>query len=171
MRALRAVLALALLSAAAADTTPPNFSAGYPSVTAVTGSQFTLNVKSNEAGKAYYYVVAGASPTPPTPAQLEAQYASAYGAVTIFAKGEITLTAADTAYDVDVTGLSENTVYSVFVVAEDDQATPNLQTAVTDLDVTTADDTAPSFATGFPKATEIKDTEFKLVVEDRKSVV
>lgn len=165
MRALRAVLALALLSAAAADTTPPNFSAGYPSVTAVTGSQFTLNVKSNEAGKAYYYVVAGASPTPPTPAQLEAQYASAYGAVTIFAKGEITLTAADTAYDVDVTGLSENTVYSVFVVAEDDQATPNLQTAVTDLDVTTADDTAPSFATGFPKATEIKDTEFKLVVE------
>ena len=30
MRALRAVLALALVSAAAADTTPPNFSAGYP---------------------------------------------------------------------------------------------------------------------------------------------
>ena len=68
MRALRAVFALALVSAVAADTTPPNFSAGYPSVTAVTGSQFTLNVKSNEAGKAYYYVVAGASPTPPTPA-------------------------------------------------------------------------------------------------------
>ena len=165
MRALRAVFTLALVSAVAADTTPPNFSAGYPSVTAVTGSQFTLNVKSNEAGKAYYYVVAGASPTPPTPAQLEAQYASAYGAVTIFAKGELTLTAADTAYDVNVTGLSENTVYSVFVVAEDDQATPNLQTAVTDLDVTTADDTPPSFASGFPKATEIKDTEFKLVVE------
>ena len=165
MRALRAVLALALVSAAAADTTPPNFSAGYPSVTAVSGSQFTLNVQSNEAGKAYYYVVADASPTPPTPAQLEAQYASAYGAVTIFAKGEITLTAADTAYDVNVTGLSENTAYSVFVVAEDDQATPNLQTAVTDLDVTTADDTPPSFASGFPKATEIKDTEFKLVVE------
>ena len=165
MRALRAVFALALVSAVAADTTPPNFSAGYPSVTAVTGSQFTLNVKSNEAGKAYYYVVAGASPTPPTPAQLEAQYDSAYGAVTIFAKGELTITAADTAYDVNVTGLSENTVYSVFIVAEDDQATPNLQTAVTDLDVTSADDTPPSFASGFPKATEIKATEFKLVVE------
>ena len=134
-------------------------------MTAVSGSQFTLNVQSNEAGKAYYYVVADASPTPPTPAQLEAQYASAYGTVTIFAKGEITLTAADTAYDVNVTGLSENTAYSVFVVAEDDQAAPNLQTPVTDLDVTTADDTPPSFASGFPKATEIKDTEFKLVVE------
>jgi hypothetical protein len=163
-RTLGALLALALISAAVADSTPPNFSPGYPAVTSVDGSGFDLEVKSSEAGKVFYYVVAGSSPTPPTPAQLKSQYASAYGSVTILQKGEITVTA-DTLATASISGLSENQVLSVFLVAEDAEATPNLQAAVTDLALTTADDTPPTFVAGFPKVTEIKTTGFNLVVE------
>ena len=171
-RALRVVFALVLVTAAAADSTPPNFHAGYPSISNVDGSSFDLNVKSNEAGTVYYYVVAGSNPTPPTPAQLQTQYTSAYGTTTILKKGAIVVTAdtANTVADNDfdtgsVTGLSENQVLSVFLVAEDGESTPNIQTAVTHLSVTTADDTPPTFVSGFPKATEITATDFNLVVE------
>ena len=57
-RTLRALLALALISAAVADSTPPNFSPGYPAVTSVDGSGFDLEVKSSEAGKVFYYGIA-----------------------------------------------------------------------------------------------------------------
>lgn len=120
----------------------------------------------NEAGTVYYYVVSAANPTEPTPAELKAQ-TNTYGtggSVTVAAKGS-EAAAADTEVVVDLSGFSDNEVLSIFVVAEDDETTPNIQGAVTDLDLTMADDTAPSFATGFPMATSISGGDLDLLVK------
>ena len=79
----------------------------------------------NEAGTVYYYVVSAANPTEPTPAELKAQ-TNTYGtggSVTVAAKGSESA-AADTEAVVNLSGFSDNEVLSIFVVAEDDEASP-----------------------------------------------
>ena len=120
----------------------------------------------SEAGTVYYYVVSAANPTEPTPAELKAQ-TNTYGtggSVTVAAKGSESA-AADTEVVVNLSGFSDRRGAQHLVVAEDDEASPNIQGAVTDLDLTMADDTAPSFATGFPMATSISGGDLDLLVK------
>ena len=56
--------------------------------------------------------------------------------------------------------------YDVYVVAQDDMATPNLQTYPVKLDVTTGlDQTPPSYLTGYPTTSGVDDFAFAVDVQ------
>lgn len=120
---------------AAADTTAPTYITGFPATANVLSTSFDTNVQLNEIGRAYMVVVADAAAAP-TSAQVKAGLNSA-GAAALKA-GNVIVAAASTTYTIPTTGLTASTAYDVYVVAEDDEATPNLQATPVKLDVTTA---------------------------------
>lgn len=136
------------------DIWAPVFTSGFPATSAIVDGGFDLSVNLNEAGTAYYAVVASGA-TAPTSAEVKA-------GTGFDAAGSITVTAKNTAYSANLTGLGTATDYDVYLVAEDGlgnlQATPSL------LSVTTTDTTAPVFTTGFPNAANILETGFNLNV-------
>jgi len=109
----------------APDVTAPVFTTGYPEVTNVNSTQADLEVNMDEAGKAYYVVVPDGS-TAPTTAEVVA--GANYGTVTLAGSGTITLSAGSTTGSETITGLTDKTNYDIYVVAEDDETTPNRQT-------------------------------------------
>lgn len=116
------------------DTTPPVFENSTPSSTSITTTGFTLNTDINEAGKIYYVVVADGA-TAPTSAEVKAGTGSGgSGQVT---SGNAAVSTGSFTNAFSVTGLTASTAYDVYVVAEDDEGTPNLQTSPTKIDVTT----------------------------------
>ena len=125
----------------------------------------------SETGDVHYYVVAGANPDAPTVSELQGQ-TSTYGSpsVSVKAKGTIAVADATQSYEVTIddttaeTGVTfaDGEVLSVFIVAEDDAA--NAQSAVTDLEITLADDKPPASASGYPKATSVATDAFDLEV-------
>ena len=113
------------------DAAAPTNASGYPKADTVTTDGFTVRVKTSEAGRAYYVVLAdGASA--PTAAEVKAGTASGGGAV--LASGSIALVANTEGSDA-VSGLTDGTAYDVYVVCEDSNS--NLQSSTTEVDVTT----------------------------------
>jgi hypothetical protein len=106
------------------DNAAPTWTSGCPKADTVTSTSFTARAKTNENGKAYYVVVADGA-TAPTPAEVKAGTASGGGAA--IKSGTLTLTA-NTEASASVTGLTAETNYDVYFVAED--RLPNLQSAV-----------------------------------------
>jgi hypothetical protein len=116
---------------AAGDTTPPTFSAG-PASANVSDTSFDITATLNENGTVYAVVVAdGAS----APSSAEVKAGTGSGG-----SGQL---ATDSAVDsgsgvtLNLTGLTASTAYDVYVVAEDDEGTPNLQASPTLVNVTT----------------------------------
>jgi hypothetical protein len=113
------------------DTTPPTFSAG-PASANVSDTSFDITATLNENGTVYAVVVAdGAS----APSSTEVKAGTGSGG-----SGQLaTDSAADSGSGVtlNLTGLSASTAYDVYVVAEDDEGTPNLQASPTLVNVTT----------------------------------
>ncbi|WBX70964.1 MBG domain-containing protein [Tenacibaculum retecalamus] len=116
------------------DTTPPIFENSTPSAASIAGTSFTLNTDINETGKIYYVAVADGA-TVPTSAEVKAGTASGGGAAIKSAKATVSSGGFTNVFS--VTGLIEGTAYDVYVVAQDDEATPNLQAIPTKIDVTT----------------------------------
>jgi len=116
------------------DNTPPVFSSGFPAVANINATQADLQVSMDEPGKAYYVVVPDGS-TPPTVAEVVA--GTNYGTVTLVTKGIIDVTAGGSSYSATLTGLTDKTNYDIYVVAEDDETTPNRQTETTKVDLYT----------------------------------
>lgn len=125
-------------TAAAADTTAPTWASTWPSVGNITGSGLTVRAKINEAGTAFYVVVA-AGATAPSAAQVKARVN--YAGVTLVASGSLAL-AANTEATAAVGGLAAGTSYDVYVVAQD--AVPNLQTTPVKLTATTTAPASPA---------------------------
>ena len=123
---------------ATADATAPEFIVNYPGIANLLQSQFDLSVQLNEMGKAYYVVLADGA-TAPSAAQVKAGQDNASAAVSI--SGFLTITAANANATKTITGLTSNTTYDVFVVAED--AALNLQANPVKVDVTTSSSTTP----------------------------
>jgi Zn-dependent metalloprotease/methionine-rich copper-binding protein CopC len=117
-----------------ADTTAPVNTSGWPKADTATTDGFTVRAKTNEAGTAYYVVLADGA-TAPTAAEVKA--ATGSGGAAALKTGNFALTA-DTEATATVTGLTSSTAYDVYVVAQDAVATPNLQTSATKVDITTA---------------------------------
>lgn len=115
----------AVNDALSSDVIPPLFTTGYPMMANIDATQADLQVNMNEAGTAYYVVVPDGA-TAPTAAEVAA--GTDYGTVTLTAHGTIDVLAAGTVYSATITGLTDKTDYDVYVVAEDDEATPNRQT-------------------------------------------
>ena len=146
------------------DATPPTFVSGFPSVSSITDSSFLLQVQLNEPGTAFLVVVAdGASE--PTAAQVVAG-TDATGSTAVATGSVVVPTAATTTSFTVSTGLDHSTAYDVYVVAQDGMGSPNVQAAATLIDVTTtADVTAPSFVTGYPKAVDTTSSSMTLEVQ------
>lgn len=117
-----------------ADITPPVFSTGFPKLANIDATQADLQVSMNEAGKAYYVVVPDGA-TSPTVAEVVA--GANYGTVTLTASGTIDVTAGGGSYSAAITGLTDKTNYDIYVVAEDDETTPNCQTETVKVDLYT----------------------------------
>jgi hypothetical protein len=123
--------------APAADTDAPVWTTSYPMVTDIMATGFTLAAKLDETSTVYYIVMPSGA-TIPTVEEVKAGTGNA-GAVAI-ASGSFASGVNETTQLID--GLTEGLTYDVFIVAEDDEATPNVQTSVASLMVTPA--TPPS---------------------------
>ncbi len=86
------------------DSTAPGWLSGYPSVTNITETSFDLNFMLNEDGIVYYSVLADGS-TPPTSNELKS--------------GSSITDAAGETVTVNLTGLTIDTNYDIYAVAED----------------------------------------------------
>ncbi|WP_157716563.1 hypothetical protein, partial [Roseivirga ehrenbergii] len=129
-------------SGAVSDNTAPSFENSTPSSSSVTQTGFTLGTDIDEAGTIYYIVVPDGA-TAPTSAEVKAGTASGGGAAVT--SGNAAVTTGAFTNNFSVTGLTSNTAYDVYVVAQDDEGTPNLQATPTKVDITTAADvTAPT---------------------------
>ena len=123
---------------AGADTTAPVFEVSTPSTTNISSTTFDLTVDINEAGKVYYVVVADGAQAP-TAAEVKAgvSYGDNNGrGATVITSGNATVSSGAFSNTFNVSGLDANTTYNIYVVAEDDEGTPNLQSSVTKVDVT-----------------------------------
>jgi gliding motility-associated-like protein len=145
----------------ATDNTPPVNAASYPKTSNITSTAFSLTHNIDEAGKTYYVVTPTGSPAP-TPAQVKA---GLNGSGTAAIKSGSLINTANTDVSGTITGLTAATNYAIYVVAEDAATTPNLQSSVSLLNVTTLpliDVTPPVYATGSPAVTGIGTTSFNL---------
>lgn len=116
------------------DNSPPIFTSGYPAVANIDATQADLEVSMDEAGKAYYVVVPDGAAAPTVE---EVVAGTAYGTVTLIASGTIDITAGGGTYTATITGLTDKTDYDLYVVAEDDEDTPNRQTETAMVDLYT----------------------------------
>ncbi len=112
---------------------PPAYTADYPKVDTPITEGFVIRASINEAGTAYYVVLAAGSTMPSVQQVMAGQDSMGAGAVK---SGNITLEA-DTEKSVVVTGLSENTNYNIYMVCEDSNGA--IQEEVTQRDIKTLD--------------------------------
>jgi hypothetical protein len=108
-----------------ADVTAPVFTEGYPKMADIDATQADLEVNMDEAGTAYYVVVPDGS-TAPTVAEVVA--GADYGTVTLVGHGTVDVASGGATFSSTITGLTDKTDYDIYVVAEDDESTPNRQT-------------------------------------------
>ncbi|MCW9709176.1 beta strand repeat-containing protein, partial [Fodinibius salsisoli] len=116
------------------DDLAPNYENSTPSLSGTTVSQTTLTVRLNEIGTAYYVAVPDGDGAPSASQVKNGQNSSGSEAL---ASGSITISSASQDFTDDITGLSSNTAYDIYVVSQDDEGTPNLQGSPTKVDVTT----------------------------------
>ncbi|MEI8273739.1 MAG: alpha/beta hydrolase [Paludibacter sp.] len=107
----------------------PKWTAGWPTVSALSFTSFIAKVNINVAGNVYF-VVLPAGAIAPTSAQVKTGKDASGTPVISTLAGTIACISAATEYSASITGLSESTSYDVYFVAEDNvptlQATPIL---------------------------------------------
>lgn len=156
---------------APADTDPPVWTSSYPKTANVESTTLDVVANMDEEGIAYYVVLTDGA-TAPTSAEVKAGTGS--GGAGVEASGNIIVTAATTDFSDNVTGLTASTAYDIYVVAEDDETSPNLQASPELVEVTTAaaDVTPPSWEATYPKTANIANTDLDLLVSiDEKGTV
>ncbi len=116
------------------DDTAPSFESSTPSYSSVTQTGFTLTTDIDEAGDIFYVVLADGAAAPTSSDVVNGTGNGGAAAVT---SDNASVTTGVPPNDFSVTGLTAGTDYDVYVVARDDEGTPNLQGSPTKLDVTT----------------------------------
>ncbi len=124
-----------------ADVTPPTFENSTPVSSLIAQTSFTLETDIDEAGTIYYVAVVDGA-TAPTSSEVVA--GTGNGGAGEVASGNAVVSTGGFTNDFNVTGLTSGTAYDVYVVAQDDEATPNLQTSPTKIDVTLELDPIPT---------------------------
>ena len=115
---------LSVFDLSAPDTDAPVWSDTYPMIDGITKTSAVLKVSTDEPGKAFYQVLADGAAAPAVDDL-------------IAAGTEIAIAAGTTEYTANLSGLTQATAYDVYVVAQDDETTPNKQAAVTKIDLLT----------------------------------
>ena len=113
------------------DTDPPGFSVS-PAVSGISQTGFTVSATIDETGDIYYVVVADGATAPTVQNVLDGQ---ANGGGAALASGNATGT---TSISDAVSGLTAGTAYDIYVVARDDEGTPNVQASTTLVETTTS---------------------------------
>ncbi len=116
------------------DTTPPTFDV-TPATSNITATTLDLSASLNEAGTIYYVVVANGA-SAPSVAQILAGQDSTGSSALKSGNGSVATTPFTGTYN--ISGLSSNTAYDIYVVGKDSAGTPNVMTTATKVDVTTA---------------------------------
>ncbi|GLQ30236.1 hypothetical protein GCM10007876_07140 [Litoribrevibacter albus] len=117
----------------AGDTTAPTFQNSTPSVSSITLTGATVSVDLDEEGTAYYVVVADGAGAP-SASQVKAGQDSGGGAALKSGSFATSGTTGSQAFS----GLSSGTAYDLYVVAQDDEGSPNLQASATLVNFTTS---------------------------------
>ncbi|MCX6878183.1 MAG: hypothetical protein NTW21_30885 [Verrucomicrobia bacterium] len=131
-----------------ADTSPPAWIAGWPQADPLSPTSLTVRAKTDETGTAYYVVLATGA-TAPTAAQVQAGNDSTDAPA--LKSGSIPVTA-NTEATAPVTGLTTDSTYDVWFVAED--AVPYLQAAPSMVSVSLV---SPAVITWEPSWTAVTD--------------
>lgn len=155
--------AYASKSAGASDTTPPNWSAGYPTIGAVQldGSrQVELIANADESGIAYYVVVADGATAPSAVQVMNGLDGSGSSAL---ASGNTNISANTVASMITSALPADHISYDAYLIAKD--LAGNTTTAATKLDITTpvADTAAPVWSSDYPKAGTAQSSGSKMV--------
>ncbi|MQY80101.1 MAG: hypothetical protein GH151_13065 [Bacteroidetes bacterium] len=131
------------------DETPPEFIETYPRVSNESNTQFDIVVQLNEVGHIYYIVIPDGSKTPDKD-QVRARVD--YDTVILITSGSFEVTAPGTGFSSTVSGPDAGTSYDVYLVAEDDATTPNLQDIPVKVEVTTTSN--PTLVLTYPTGGE-----------------
>ena len=144
-----------------ADATPPAIESA--AISNIADFSFSIGVALSEPGGYFYVVVPAAAAVPSTPEVVSgtdgdgtAGVASGFGSASVSSSVSSTLVS---------TGLTSSTAYKVYVVAQDDEPTPNRGTTPLELTVTTlVDSTPPVNTAGYPRvpSDSITDSAFTL---------
>jgi hypothetical protein len=118
-----------------AETTPPIFEGGTPSATSISRTQFSLKTDINEAGFIYYVLFVDGAPAP---SSSEVKAGLGAGGTIPVKSGFAPAGGVSFENTFIMSGLTAGTAYDVYVVAEDDEPSRNLQIVPTKIDVTTA---------------------------------
>ena len=118
----------------ASDTTAPTFDV-TPATSNVTATTVDLSASLDEAGKIYYVVVADGA-TAPSITQIKAGQDSTGASALKSGNSDVSTTPFTGTYN--ITGLTANTAYDIYVVGQDDEGTPNVMASATKVDVTTS---------------------------------
>lgn len=117
------------------DNVAPNFQNSTPSISNTNTNSATLTVRLDEIGTAFYVVVADGAGAPSSAQVIAGQNSSGVAALV---DGSINVASAGADYSTAITGLSAGTAYDIYVVARDDEGTPNVQASPTLVNLTTS---------------------------------
>ncbi len=113
------------------DNSAPSYIIDYPAATNIGTTSFDVEVQLDEEGTAYYVVVDGSATAPTVAEVLDGQQSGGSAAI---ASGTMEIIIGTTTYTDNVTGLTSETIYDVYFVAQDAAITPNVQATVTLID-------------------------------------
>jgi len=130
-----------------ADVTPPVFTVA-PALNNIAGTTADVDATIDEDGTMYGVIVPDGAGAPSSAQVVAGQDSTGTPVAAGFSDSQaMTGTVSNT---ISFSNLTSETDYDVYVVAEDDEGTPNVQAAPVKLDLTTADITAPTFQGGTP---------------------
>ena len=122
-----------LLTDGPPDLDPPVWTDGYPYLKNIRDNKGTVVANMNEKGKVYSVVMPDGA-TPPTSTEVKE---AVVDGMNFFVKETVDVLQPGTDYEVILSGAQPETAYDIYVVAEDNALTPNLQTAPVLLEATT----------------------------------
>ncbi len=115
------------------DIYPPEWTDNYPTAVGRDVNAIVY-LKTDEPGMAYAIAVASGSDAP-TSEQVKA--GTDYGSVSVISSGTTPVPNSDNVFQINLANLATETSYDIWVVAEDNEPTPNLQATPVKLSVTT----------------------------------
>ena len=122
------------LGAAPIDTDPPVWTTDYPYVYSMLDTKGQIAVSLDEPGKVYYIVLYNGA-TAPDAGQVIA--GEPYDTVTVCLHDSIEVTTANTEFLKWIEEATPETPYDIYVIAQDAESTPNIQTTPVLLECTT----------------------------------
>ena len=122
------------LGAAPTDTDPPVWTTDYPYIYSMLDTNGQIAVSLDEPGKVYYIVLYDEATAPDAGQVISGEQ---YDTVTVCVHDSIDVLAANTEYLQWIEDATPGTSYDIYIIAQDTESTPNIQTGPVLLECTT----------------------------------